>query len=119
MLGGIRANPGACAAAVADPMLLATDLADYLVNRGVPFRKAHEVIGNAVALCGARGCDLPQLTLADYQALSPAFEADVFEMLDLKNAMLARQGIGAPSPQNIAAQIARWNAALIRENPAA
>jgi argininosuccinate lyase len=50
MLDGISANAAACAAAVADPMLLATDLADYLVNRGVPFRQAHEVIGKAVAL---------------------------------------------------------------------
>ncbi len=112
MLAGIRANPEPCAAAVADPMLLATDLADYLVNRGVPFRQAHEVIGKAVALCGTRRCDLPQLTLEDFRALSPAFELDVFAMLDLKNAMAARQGIGAPSPQNIAAQLARWTAAL-------
>jgi len=112
MLGGIQANPAACAAAVADPMLLATDLADYLVNRGVPFRKAHEIIGKAVALCTARGCELPQLSLADYEALSPAFEADVFEMLKLENSMAARRGIGAPSPQNVAAQLERWKAAL-------
>ena len=45
-------------------MLLATDLADYLVNHGVPFRKAHEVIGHAVALCAERRCELPELTLA-------------------------------------------------------
>src|SRR5262249_51848370 len=48
MLHGTRINPEACARAVADPLLLATDLADYLVNRGVPFRKAHEIIGRAV-----------------------------------------------------------------------
>jgi argininosuccinate lyase len=112
MLEGIQANPEACAAAVADPNLLATDLADYLVNHGVPFRKAHEVIGRAVALCVERGCELPQLSLADYQALSPAFEADVFEMLKLENAMAARKGIGAPSPQNVAAQLERWRTAL-------
>jgi len=112
MLDGVEANPAACAAAVADPMLLATDLADYLVNRGVPFRHAHEVIGKAVALCGEKKCELPQLTLADYQALSPAFSADVFEMLTVEKSMAARQAVGAPSPENVAAQIARWQTAL-------
>ena len=112
MLRGIRANPGPCAAAVADPMLLATDLADYLVNHGVPFRKAHEVIGKAVALCGEKQCELPQLTLADYQALSPAFSADVFDILTVGKSMAARQAIGAPSPQNVAAELTRWQVAL-------
>jgi argininosuccinate lyase len=112
MLDTVEANAAACATAVADPMLLATDLADYLVNRGIPFRKAHECIGKAVALCTQRGCDLPQLTLADYQAISPAFAADVFAMLTVEKSMAARQAIGAPSPQNVAAQLARWRAAL-------
>jgi argininosuccinate lyase len=93
-------------------MLLATDLADYLVNRGIPFRKAHECIGKAVALCAERGCELPQLTLADYQTISPAFAADVFDMLRLEKSMSARQAIGAPSPENVAAQLARWKAML-------
>ncbi|MEO7317795.1 MAG: argininosuccinate lyase [Chthoniobacteraceae bacterium] len=108
MLGSIRANPEACARAVADPLLLATDLADYLVKRGVPFRHAHEVIGRAVALAAERRCPLPQLSLADYQALSPAFDANLFDCFDLKRAMSARTAIGAPSPENIAAQLARW-----------
>ncbi len=112
MMSGIKVNRPACAAAVADPMLLATDLADYLVNHGVPFRKAHEVIGKAVALCAQRACALPALTLADYQQLSPAFAADVFECFDLAKAMSARKATGAPSPQNVAAQLARWKAAL-------
>ncbi len=112
MLDGISANAAACAAAVADPMLLATDLADYLVNRGIPFRQAHEVIGKAVALCAEKRCELPDLTLADYQALSSAFAADVFACLSVATSMNARQAIGAPSPQNVAAQLARWQAAL-------
>jgi argininosuccinate lyase len=112
MLDTVQVNAAACASAVADPMLLATDLADYLVNRGIPFRKAHECIGKAVALCQQRGCELPQLTLADYQAISPAFAADVFDMLRLEKSMSARQAIGAPSPENVAAQLARWKARL-------
>ena len=112
MLAGTKINAAACAAAVADPMLLATDVADYLVNRGVPFRSAHEVVGKAVALCAQRGCNLPQLTLADWRALSPAFEKDVAKCFDLRAAMAARKGIGAPSPKNVAAQLARWEKSL-------
>jgi len=107
-----RVNANACASAVADPMLLATDLADYLVRSGVPFRSAHEHVGRAVALCLERGCTLPQLSLEDYQAISPSFLADLFSVFDLTKAMAARQAIGAPSPANVDAQIARWQAAL-------
>ncbi len=110
MLGSIRANPEACARAVADPLLLATDLADYLVKRGIPFRHAHEIIGRAVALAAERRCLLPQLTLADFQTLSPAFSEDLFQCFDLTRAMSARTAIGAPSPENIIAQLARWQA---------
>jgi argininosuccinate lyase len=113
MLDTVQVDAAACASAVADPMLLATDLADYLVNRGIPFRKAHECIGKAVALCTERGCELPQLTLADYQSISPAFASDVFDMLRLEKSMAARRAIGAPSPENVAAQLARWKAVLV------
>jgi argininosuccinate lyase len=112
MLDDTKVNAATCAAAVADPMLLATDVADYLVNRGVPFRSAHEVVGKAVALCTQRGCDLPQLTLADWRALSPSFAKDVFKCFNLAAAMAARKGIGAPSPRNVAAQLARWEKML-------
>ncbi len=112
MLDGVKANPPACAAAVADPNLLATDLADYLVLRGVPFRQAHEIIGRAVALCAGRACELPELSLGDYQGLSPVFQADVFDMFTLEKAMAARRAIGAPSPANVRAQLERWKLAL-------
>ena len=112
MMREAKVNPAACAAAVADPMLLATDLADYLVNRGVPFRKAHEIIGRAVALSASRGLPLPQIPLADYQSLSPVFAEDLFKVFDLTTAMSARTAIGAPAPANVATQLARWQAAL-------
>ena len=112
MLRNSRVNTDACAAAVADPLLLATDLADYLVKRGVPFRQAHEVIGRAVALSAERNAPLPQLPLADYQSLSPVFAEDLFQVFLLVPAMSAREAIGAPSPSNIAAQLARWHSAL-------
>ena len=112
MLRGTKVNAAVCAAAVADPMLLATDVADYLVKRGVPFRKAHEIVGKAVAHCTQRGCDLPDLTLAEYRALSPAFERNVFQCFKLGKAMGARSAIGAPSPRNVASQLDRWKLAL-------
>ena len=116
MLHGIGANPQACADAVSDPNLLATDLADYLVLRGVPFRQAHEIIGRAVALCAERGWQLPEMPLAEYQRLSPAFEQDLFDVFKLEKAMTARKAIGAPSPENVAAQLARWKAVLTAES---
>ena len=112
MLREAQCNPEQCARAVSDPALLATDLADYLVQRGIPFRHAHEIVGRAVALAGTRGCTLPELTLDDYRGLSPAFEANLFEVFDLQRAMAARMATGAPSPANVTAQIARWRKAL-------
>jgi argininosuccinate lyase len=112
MLRTVRANAEACATAVSDPNLLATDLVDYLVNRGIPFRKAHEIIGKAVALCAERKCQLPELSLADYQSLSPVFNAELFDVLKLDNAMRARRAVGAPSPENVATQLARWKSTL-------
>jgi argininosuccinate lyase len=112
MLTDAKVNASACAAAVADPMLLATDLADYLVRKGVPFRHAHEHVGRAVALCTERKCALPQLTLADYQGITSAYGEDLYAVFDLRSAMAARKAIGAPSPDNVAAQLARWQKEL-------
>jgi argininosuccinate lyase len=112
MLREATVNAARCAEAVADANLLATDLADYLVNHGVPFRKAHEVIGRAVARCGALECSLRELSLAEYQALSPAFGADVHDMLEVRRSMEARQAVGAPSPPNVAAELGRWKVLL-------
>lgn len=122
MLRGTRANPARCATAANDPNLLATDLAEYLVKREVPFRTAHELVGKVVAECARRQFELPQLSLADYQAISPKFGADLFEVLNVASSMVARKGIGAPSPQNVATQIERWKCALSamgNHNPAA
>jgi argininosuccinate lyase len=101
-----------CGVAVADANLLATDLADYLVNHGVPFRKAHEVIGRAVARCGVLECSLRELSVAEFQALSPAFGTDVHEVLEVSRSMEARRAVGAPSPANVAAELARWKVLL-------
>lgn len=112
MMREISVNRACTDAAVSDPNLLATDLADYLVKHGVPFRKAHEVIGKAVGLCAERGCELVDLSLADYQALSPQFGPDVFEVLNVETSLKARTNPGAPSPENVAVQLKRWEERL-------
>jgi argininosuccinate lyase len=112
MLREATLNLPECAGAVADANLLATDLADYLVNHGVPFRKAHEVVGRAVARCGELGCGLRELALAEYQALSPVFGPDVHGILELQRSMDARRAVGAPSPANVASEIGRWKVLL-------
>jgi argininosuccinate lyase len=112
MIAGMEVNEARTRAATSDPMLLATDLADYLVNHGVPFRQAHEVIGKLVAHSIAEKTAFADIPLTKYQEFSPAFEADLFTCLNLETALAARQGIGAPSPKNVAAQIARWKEAL-------
>jgi argininosuccinate lyase len=105
-------NAAACASAVSDPNLLATDLADYLVNRGMPFRKAHEAVGRAVSRCGQLGCELNELSIEEYKAISNLFEADIHGILSVDRSMNSRQAVGAPSPQNVATQIARWQSIL-------
>ena len=92
--------------ALRDGFLLATDLADHLVDRGVPFREAHHVIGGAVALCLDRGCRLEDLSLADLQALHPAFDAEALVVLDVTRSLERRDLPGAPAPARVRAATA-------------
>ncbi len=112
MLREIQVNPAPCASAVADWALLATDVADYLVLHGVPFRKAHEIVGKTVALCLERSVGLADLSLEDYKALSPAFEDDVYGVFNVERSIDARTNPGAPSRANVKAQLERWKAEL-------
>ncbi|MBL9177017.1 MAG: argininosuccinate lyase [Verrucomicrobiaceae bacterium] len=115
MISGMDVNRAKTTAAASDPMLLATDLADYLVNHGVPFRQAHEVIGKLVAYSIQEKKAFGEMTLAEFQKFSPAFEADVMACLNLETALQARKGIGAPSPANVKAQLDHWRGVLTRE----
>lgn len=74
--------------------LAATDVADYLAKKGMPFRKAHEVVGHLVLLCDKRGCDLSDLSLDDFRAESELFERDITEALDLESIVAARTTFG-------------------------
>jgi len=111
-LGGMAINRERCAEAVADPALLATDLADYLVMRGVPFREAHHAVGAVVKLAESAKVKLDQLGTAEVQAVHPKFGADWLEVFDLKRAMEMRRGTGMPGPKQVTRQLARWQRIL-------
>jgi argininosuccinate lyase len=112
MLRHTTVNQAACARAAGDPALLATDLADYLVRRGVPFRQAHFAVGAAVALGAKSGKPLNQLTLRELQAIDPAFGPDVAGVFDLESAMAGRNLTGAPGTREVRKQLARWRKRL-------
>jgi argininosuccinate lyase len=111
-LGGITVNHDRCAVAVRDPALLATDLADYLVVKGVAFRDAHHAVGAVVRLAEKKNVALNALPTADVQAINPAFGTDWIEVFDLKRALAKRDGTGMPGPKQIAKQFKRWEKLL-------
>ena len=109
MIAAMEINEEACLAAASDPLLLATDLADWLVKRGVPFRSAHEIVGKAVAASVTSGTPLDQL---DLSTVDPAFTADASSIFDLQTALTARSNPGAPSIENVQARIDHWKERL-------
>jgi argininosuccinate lyase len=90
----------------------ATDLADYLVRRGVPFRDAHEIVGKSVAYGVQTGKDLSEMSLAELQVFSTAIEQDVFAVLTLEGSVAARNHIGGTAPAQVKAAVARATASL-------
>ena len=90
--------------AAIDASMLATDLADYLVRKGVPFREAHGMAGKAVRAAAEKGVSLEQLSLSEWQATGP-FDTDVKEVFDPLKSVEARNAIGGASPQSVKEQI--------------
>ncbi|MEC8942036.1 MAG: argininosuccinate lyase [Verrucomicrobiota bacterium] len=109
MIASMKVNEESCRQAADDPLLLATDLADYLVRKGVPFREAHEIVGQAVA--AAEQGNTP-LNLLDLSTISGEFSSDAREVFDLEAALRARTNPGAPSIENVRREIERWQAQL-------
>jgi argininosuccinate lyase len=112
MLDQTSVNAAACAAAAADPALLATDLAEHLVRKGVPFRHAHHLVGRVVALAEKEGTPLSRLPLAALQSIDPAFDASALDVFDLKKALARRTLPGAPGTKEVERQLQRWQKAL-------
>ncbi len=112
MLRNTKVNHAACAAAAGDPALLATDLADYLVRKGMAFRQAHHAVGAVVALAERAGKPLDELTLAELQSVDETFGRDALGVFDLKRAMAKRNLTGAPGTKEVAKQLAWWGKKL-------
>jgi argininosuccinate lyase len=106
MVPEITCNPEAMRAAALKGFATATDLADYLVRKGIPFRDAHEVVGKAVALCVERNRDLAELSLEELRGFSDAIAEDVFRYLTLEGSVAARNHIGGTAPEQVRRAIA-------------
>ena len=106
MIETMQVNADAMRAQAKKGYLAATDVADYLAKKGMPFRRAHEVVGHLVLLCDKRGCDLEDLSLDDFKAESELFEADIANALDLESIVTARTTFGGTAPAAVRAQLA-------------
>jgi len=106
MLAGVQVHRDRMRRAAEDGFITATDLADYLVRKGMPFRQAHEVVGRAVLLATERGCGLGDLPLGDYRSLSPRIGDDVYEALSLAASVGRRTSQGGTAPVNLKRRLA-------------
>ena len=107
MLRGIEVDKAAMRQAAAEGFATATDLADYLVKKGMPFRDAHEVVARAVRHAVDRDCDLADLPLADLQQFSAQIGEDVFGVLTLEGSLASRNHIGGTAPEQVRMAIAQ------------
>ena len=110
--GGITVNAPAMEQAALKGYATATDLADYLVKKGLPFRDAHETVAHAVKAATAHNCDLSELPLNVLQGFHPQIEKDVYECLSLRGSLNARNTLGGTAPAQVRAQLARHRARL-------
>ncbi|MFP5390483.1 MAG: argininosuccinate lyase [Gammaproteobacteria bacterium] len=112
MAGGITVKPEAMRAAALQGYATATDLADYLVKKGLPFRDAHEAVARAVRACDDAGCDLAEMSLDTLRQFSSLIGEDVFAVLTLEGSVAARDHVGGTAPNQVRAAIARVRAQL-------
>jgi argininosuccinate lyase len=113
MVTDMTAQREALKTAAASGFSTATDLADWLVRAlGLPFREAHHITGRLVALAEGKGCDLPDLTLAEMHSAHDGITQEVYSVLGVENSVRSRQSYGGTAPDQVRAQIARWKAAL-------
>jgi argininosuccinate lyase len=108
MLSELKINRERMETAASDPGLLATDLAEYLVKKGLPFREAHEVVGKLAAQASKMNIALDNISPFQMQELSPLFAEDVTTIFNARRSLEKRNAIGAPSPENVRSQIERW-----------
>jgi len=114
MITGIKVKPNAMRSAALQGYATATDLADYLVKKGLPFRDAHEAVALAVRFAEQRGCDLSDVSLADLQQFSPHIGEEVYQVLSLEGSLASRNHVGGTAPLQVVAAIARARASLTK-----
>ncbi len=112
MLAGLHVNPEAMRQAALRGYSTATDLADYLVKKGTPFRDAHEAVARAVRFAESKACDLSALPLADLQQFSPTIEEDIFAVLTLEGSVQSRNHPGGTAPEQVREAICRARSQL-------
>jgi argininosuccinate lyase len=112
MLGGIKVQREAMAAAARQGHATATDLAEYLVKKGVPFREAHEAVAQAVRFAESRGSELAELKLSELQRFSSAISEDVYSTLTLEGSLKSRDHLGGTAPVRVKAAIAKARKSL-------
>lgn len=112
MIGGITVKPQAMRSAALQGYATATDLADYLVKKGVPFRDAHEAVALAVRFSVERNCDLSDLKLEELKQFSTLIEQDIYAVLTLEGSLASRNHIGGTAPNQVEAAIARARTSL-------
>ncbi|MBQ2720749.1 MAG: argininosuccinate lyase [Clostridia bacterium] len=112
MLKTATVNKENLRAAASKGFINATDCADYLVRKGLPFRDAYKAVGKAVAYCEQSGKDLETLTVEEYKEFSPLFDSDVYDSINLETCMNNRKAAGGPSPESVKVQLDR----LIKSN---
>ncbi len=101
MVPAITCNRNAMREAALKGFATATDLADYLVGKGIPFRDAHEVVGKSVAYCVKKNCDLADLSLGELQQFNDRIGDDVFDVLSLEGSVAARNHVGGTAPEQV------------------
>ena len=112
MMRGVTVKPENMRAAVMQGFATATDLADYLVKKGMPFRDSHEVVALAVRHADRAGVDLSELPLEDLQSFSDLINEDVYNVLTPEGSLNARNHLGGTAPEQVRRQVARWRALI-------
>jgi argininosuccinate lyase len=105
-------HPERMEAALGSGEALATDVAEYLVERGVPFREAHGAVGKAAAFAVRQGRTMASLTAAEWKGFHPRFERDVLRCFDARRSLSRRELPGGPGPRQVRAELRRWTTAL-------
>jgi argininosuccinate lyase len=107
LIGEMRVRPDKMRAAASRGFSTATDVADYVVRKGIPFRQAHEIVGKCVRYCIEQGKDIPELTLEEFRQFSPVIAEDIYQYVTLDASVNARKATGGTAREAVVREIAR------------